>query len=119
MKRWLRSRWLWLVLPLTMIPVGALLFLRQSTVNVLHPALDQLSAVPFAERWSDPQMLRIRELGERDVPFLRRVLREKHSPTTRFLLWIKAKWPGVTKYYSHFPDPNRLTERRWVACQAL
>src|SRR5438552_6713518 len=99
MKRWLRSRWLWLVLLLTMIPAGALLFLRQSTLNVLHPALDQLSAVPLSARWSHPQMLKIRELGVGAVPFLRRVLREKDSPTTRFLLWVKAKWPGVTKYY--------------------
>lgn len=119
MKRWFRSRWLWLALLLAIIPVGAVLWLRQSTVNVMHPALDELSKVKLSERWSHPQMLKIRELGVKAVPSLRRVLREKEQPSTRFLLWVKAKWPGVTKYYSRFPDPNKLKERRWVACQAL
>jgi len=99
--------------------VGALFFIRQSTTNVMHPALDQLSAVSYSERWSHPQMLKIRELGANAVPSLRRVLREKNNPTIRFLLWVKAKWPGATKYYSHFPDPNKLTERRAMACQVL
>src|SRR5882672_3828995 len=116
MKRWFRSRW-WLALLL--VPVGVVLFLQQSTVNVMHPALDALSTVNLSERWSHPQMLKIRELGIKAVPSLRRVLREKDQPTTRFLLWVKTKWPGATKYYSHFPDLNKMTERRWVACQAL
>jgi hypothetical protein len=113
------SRWWWLALLLAIVLVGALFFLRQSTTNVIHPALDQLSSVSFSERWSHPQMLKIRELGAKAVPSLRRVLREKNNPTIRFLLWVKAKWPGVTKYYSHFPDSNKLTERRSMACQVL
>ena len=104
---------------LAIVLVGALFLLRQSTTNVMHPALDQLSAIPFAERWSHPQMLKTRELGAKAVPSLRRVLREKNNPTIRFLLWVKAKWPGVTKYYSRFPDSNKLTERRSMACQVL
>ena len=99
--------------------VGPLFFLQHSVVNVMHPALDELSAVSIAERWSHPQMLKIRALGEAAVPSLRRVLREKENPVIRFLLWLKIKWPGVTKYYSRFPDSQKLTERRWVACQAL
>src|SRR6187431_1489265 len=107
MKPWLRSRWWWLAL------------LRYSTVNVMHSALDELSAVNISERWSHPQMLKIRERGVKAVPSLRRVLREKQHPTTRFLLWVKGKWPGVTKFYSGFPDMKKLTQRRWAACQAI
>jgi hypothetical protein len=46
-------------------------------------------------------------------------LREKDKPTTRFLLWMKAKWPGVTRYYHHMPDTQKMTERRWAACQVI
>src|SRR5580765_4240240 len=117
MKRWFRPcRW-WMALLL--LPFGAVLIVDRSTVNVMHPTLDQLSAVNISERWSHPQMLKIRELGVKAVPSLRRVLREKERPTTRFLLWVKKKWPGATKYYSRFPDTTKLTERRWAACQAL
>lgn len=119
MKPWFRSGWPWLALLLVFVAVGGVLYLQQSVVNVMHPALDKLSAIKLSERWSNPEMLKIRELGVKAVPSLRQVLREKNSPTIRFLLWVKAKWPGATKYYSHFPDPNKLTERRWVACQAL
>src|SRR5881396_3367218 len=119
MKCSFRSRWVWLTLFLVMIPAGAILFVHQGVVNSIHPALDQLSAVGISERWSHPEMLRIRELGVKAIPSLRRVLREKSNPTTRFLLWVKMKWPRATKYYSHFPDSNKLVERRWVACQAL
>jgi HEAT repeat protein len=119
MKRWIRPRWWWLALLIVLIPVGLMLYLRQSVNNVMHPALDELSAVELSSRWSHPQMLRIRALGVRAVPSLRRVLREKTSPATRFLLWVKAKWPAATKYYAHFPDPKKLTERRWTACQVL
>lgn len=94
-------------------------FMQRNVVNVMHPALDELSAVSLSERWSHPQMLKIRALGEDAVPSLRRVLREKNNPVIRSLLWIKTKWPGVTKYYSRFPDTEKMTQRRWVACQAL
>jgi HEAT repeat protein len=119
MKQWFRSRWLWLALFLTILPLGGLLFLQQDTVNVMHPALDKLSAVPISERWSHPEMLNIRELGVKALPPLRRVLREKDNPTTRVLLWIRAKWPAATRLYSNFPDPAKLTERRWAACQVI
>src|SRR5213075_1288027 len=82
-------------------------------------ALDALSAIPLSERWAHPELLKIRKLGADAVPPLRRVLREKTSPSTRFLLWVKLKWPGATKYYSHFPDPQKMSERRWAACQVL
>jgi len=115
----LRLRW-WMV---TLFVAAALplllLFLQRNVVNVMHPALDDLSAVSLSERWSHPQMLKIRALGEEAVPSLRRVLREKNNPVIRFLLWVKTKWPSVTKYYSRFPDTQKMTERRWVACQAL
>lgn len=119
MKRWFRSRWLWLLLFLAVMTVSGVLHLRRSVSNVMHPALDQLSAVSLAERWSHPELHKIRELGVKAVPSLRRVLREQNSPTIRLLLWVKAKWPGATKYLSHFPDENRLSERCWVACQVL
>jgi HEAT repeat protein len=119
MRAWIRSRWWWLALILVLVPVGEVFFLQQSTINLMHPALDKLAAVKLSERWSHPEMLRIRELGLNAVPSLRRVLREKDSPTTRILLWVKVKWPGATKYYSRFPDPNKLTDRRWAASQAL
>ena len=47
------------------------------------------------------------------------MLREKDKPTTRFLLWLRGKWPGAVKYYSHFPDVKKMTERRATACQVL
>ena len=119
MKRWFQPRWWWLALLLILLPIGAAVYVRYSTVNVLHAALDELSAVNISERWSHPQMLKIRERGVKSVPALRRVLREKNHPTTRFLLWVKTKWPVATKYYSGFPDMNKLTERRWAACQVI
>lgn len=119
MKPWFRSRWLWVALLLAMLPFAGMIFLRHDTVNVMHPALDKLSAVTISERWSHPEMLNIRELGVKALPPLRRVLREKDNPTTRALLWIKAKWPAATRLYSNFPDPAKLTERRWAACQVI
>jgi HEAT repeat protein len=106
-----------LLLPLAL--VASLFFVQHSAVNVMHPALDELAAVKHAERRSHPQMLKIRALGAAAVPELRRVLREKNNPSVRFLLWVKTKWPGATKYYSRFPDPKKMSERRWVACQVL
>ena len=85
----------------------------------MHPALDKLASIQLSERWSHPEMLKIRSLGKEAVPPLRQVLREKDSPVTRTLLWVKGKWPGSTKYFSHFPDPQQLTERRWTACQVI
>ncbi len=119
MKNWLRSHWLWLALLPVGALIGAFLFLQHSVVNVMHPALDKLASIPLSQRWSHPEMLKIRSLGKDAIPPLRSVLREKDNPTTRFLLWVKAKWPGSTKYYSHFPDPNKMMERRWTACQVL
>src|SRR4051812_41907674 len=98
MNTWLRTRWVWIVLIVALLPVGAWLFLRHETVNEMYPALDKLASISLAQRWSDPEMLKIRELGAKAIPPLRAVLREKDKPTTRFLLWVKTKWPGVTKY---------------------
>jgi len=119
-KSWFRTRWFWSALiPLTVLIAGVL-FLRHDVTNVMHPSLDKLAAVSLEQRWSHPEMLKIRELGDKAVPPLRRVLREKDSPTTHFLLWVKSKWPGVTKYCPFIiPDANKLTERRWTACQVL
>jgi len=119
MKRGLRSPWLWLPLAFIGVLLVSLLFLQHSVVNVMHPALDKLASIQLSERWSHPEMLKIRSLGKEAVPPLRQVLREKDSPVTRTLLWVKGKWPGSTKYFSHFPDPQQLTERRWTACQVI
>jgi HEAT repeat protein len=119
MNRPFRSRWLWLALLVVILPVCGLLYLRNSVTNVMHPALDTLSNVNLADRWSHPEMLRIRKLGPKAIPPLRQVLREKDSMTTRFLLWTKAKWPGSTRYFHSFPDPQKMSERRWTACQVL
>jgi HEAT repeat protein len=110
---------LWIALVATVLLVTGWLFLRHETVNEMYPALDKLASIPLAERWSHPEMIKIRQLGPAVVPPLRRVLREKDKPTTRFLLWVKAKWPGVTRYYHHMPDTQKMTERRWTACQVL
>lgn len=85
----------------------------------MYPALDKLASIPLSDRWAHPEMVKIRQLGAKAIPPLRAVLREKERPTTRFLLWLKAKWPGATKYYRNFPDPKKMTERRWTACQVL
>jgi HEAT repeat protein len=119
MKTWSRSWGFWLALVFLLLLIGVASSLRQDATNMMHPALDKLAAVSLSERWSHPEMLKIRELGPKAIPPLRRVLREKDRPTTRILLWLKGKWPGVTKFYSHFPDPNKMTERRWTACQVL
>jgi hypothetical protein len=119
MNRPFRSRWLWLALLVVMLPVGGALYLRIGVTNVMHPALDALANVKLEDRWSHPAMLRIRELGPKAIPPLRQVLREKDSMPTRLLLWIQAKWPGSTRYFKDLPDPQKLTERRWTACQVL
>lgn len=119
MKRRLRSRWLWIGLLASLFPVMAWLFLRHETVNEMYPALDKLASIPLSERWSHPEMLKIRQLGPAVIPPLRRVLREKDQPTTRLLLWVKGKWPSVTRYYPNLPDVRKLTERRWTACQVM
>jgi hypothetical protein len=119
MRRWFQSGPFWLVLLIVLLPVGGLLLLQQTTVNPLHSALDKLAAVSISERWSHPEMVKIRQLGKAAVPSLRGVLREKDRPFTQFLLWLKSKWPGVTRFYPYIPDPKKLTERRWAACQVL
>ena len=119
MKLKVRSPWFWLPALLVALVLGIMLYLQQSMVNTMHPALDRLSKLPLSQRWSDPDMLKIRALGEKAVPELRRVLREKGSATTRFLLWLKPNWPRVKKISSHWPDPAKLTERRATACQVI
>src|SRR5438270_7872768 len=107
MKRWFRSPWLWLALVLVTI-LSALVFLGHNTGKVMYPALDALASIQLGDRWSHPEMLKIRALGPKAISPLRSVLRERERPSTRFLLWLKGKWPGVTKYYSHFPDLNKM-----------
>src|SRR5882724_140302 len=119
MKFWFRSYWWWLALLLLIVAAGSAFFLHQSKGNVVHPALDKLAAIGISERWSRRELLKIRELGVKAVPSLRHALREKDSPTTRFLLWVQGKFPNLVKYYSHFPDSNKLTQRRGAACQVL
>src|SRR4029078_860585 len=85
----------------------------------MHSALDALAKVPLSERWSHPQMLEIRTLGPRALPDLRRVLVEKDSSRTQLLLLLGSKCPRATNYISDFPNPAKLSERRWAACQAL
>jgi hypothetical protein len=120
MKGWLRSKWLWMFVSIVCaIVLAGVLFVRRDVINVMHPALDTLSSIPLRERWSHPALLNIRALGSKAVPNLRRVLREGNSPTTLGLLWVKAHYPRATNLYKHFPDPARIAERRWVACQVL
>jgi len=97
---------------LALLPVFGWLFLRQATENEMYPALDKLASIPLADRWSKPEMTQIRQLGAAAVPPLRRVLREKDTRMTHLLLWVKTNWPSVTRFYSHLPDPNKMTERR-------
>lgn len=85
----------------------------------MRPALDRLSKIPLSERWTNPDLLKIRELGPRAIPLLRSVLREKETASVRTLLWMKAKWPKLTKRFSFIPDIQLLSERRWTACQVL
>jgi HEAT repeat protein len=108
-----------MVLIAALLPVFGWLFLRHETVNEMYPALDKLSAISLSERWSHPEMVRIRQLGAAAIPSLRRVLREKDRPTTRLLLWLKGKWPPMTRFYRHMPDTKKMAERRWTACQVL
>ena len=107
MKHWLRSRWVWLALVVVFMPFGAMLYLRQSSLNVLYPALDKLASLGLSERWSHPEMLTIRHLGKEAIPPLRRLLREKDKPMTRFLFWAEGRWPMVKKYVPYLPDARR------------
>jgi HEAT repeat protein len=119
MKHGLRSPWLWVALLLFVMLVGGSLFLWPGADNVVSQAVDTLSSVPLSDRWSLPEMLKIRQLGDKAIPPLRQVLLEKDRLSTRVLLWVKMNWPSATKYYSHFPDSEKLTDRRWAACQVL
>jgi len=101
MKRLFLSRWFWVVILLAIIPVGVVLSLRQHELNDMLVALDKLASVEVSERWTRPEMQRIRQLGIRAVPSLRRVLREKDRPTTRFLLWVKEN--GRVTFLSQAP----------------
>jgi HEAT repeat protein len=114
-----RSWPFWLACAFLILAIGAAVFLHQDQANLMHPALDKLASVSLEERWSHPEMLKIRAMGANAIPPLRRVLREKDKPSTQFLLRLKAKWPGVAKLYPYLPDPNKLTQRRWTACQVL
>jgi HEAT repeat protein len=118
-KRRFRLRWLWPIALLASITVVAILAIRSSVNNVMHPALDKLAAIDLSERWSHPEMLKIRELGDRAIPPLRGVLREQNSFATHFLTWVRTKWPGATNYYPDFPNPRKIEERQWTACQVL
>ena len=113
------KRWLWIPVIALVLLVSGWLYLRHETVNEIYPALDALASIPLSQRWSHPEMIKIRQLGPAVIPQLRRVLREKDKPTIRGLLWLKAKWPWVTRYYRNFPDSQKLSERRWTACQVI
>lgn len=119
----MKTRVRWMVGAFAFIAIlgvgGMALFVVGQRVNPMHQALDTLSRIQLSERWSHPEMLKIRALGVEAVPDLRRVLREKESHRTRFLLWAHGKWPGITNHVSNFPEAGRLDERRWTACQAL
>lgn len=114
----LHTRWRRLALGLLLLVPFAVL-LQRSTENPLHPALDRLSAVPVSERWSHPEMLKIRELGNEAIPALRAVVQEQDRSLTRLLLWVRATWPAAVRYYPRLPTREGLSERRWAACQAL
>ena len=119
MKGCLRIWWLWLVLVIAIIGVAGVVLVNRDVNNVMHPALDKLSAIPHSERWSNPELLKIRGLGVKAAPDLRRVLREGNSPTTHVLLWMKGHYPRATNLFKHFPDTEKIAERRWIACQVL
>jgi hypothetical protein len=114
-----RSWWLWLALVFLAVLIGAAVFLQQRQTSAMESSLDKLAAVSLSERWSHPEMLKIRKLGLKAIPALRRVLREKDAPSTRLLLWLKLKWPGISRICSFVPDPNKLSQRRWAACQVI
>lgn len=115
-----RYRWgLAAVCVFALLVVAATFSVDRSVNNVMHPALDTLASLPIGDRWSHPEFSRIRALGEDAVPPLRRVLREKDSVTTKILLWLRVKWPGVEVHLSSYPDPLTIEERRDTACQVL
>jgi hypothetical protein len=93
-------------------------FIHESTANRMNAALDELSTVSIDERWSHPQMAKIRALGSKAVPDLRRVLRERNSRPTRIVLRLQNKLPRATTKFLHL-DPRRVNERRLAACQAI
>jgi len=98
---------------------GTILYLVRQPVNPIHPALDRLAAMELSKRWADPDLLKIRAMGEQGVEYLRRVIREKESVRTRVLLWVGGKWTEAPKYIPNYPDLKKMDERRWVACQVI
>jgi hypothetical protein len=118
---WKRTAIRWSLAPLLLLLLllGLAFLIRNDTTNEFHSALDKLSSIELKDRWSHPEMLRIRAMGKEAVPSLQRVLRERSNVTTQMLLWVKTNWPASTTYYSRFPDIRKMSERRWAACQVL
>ncbi len=88
----------------------------------VYDAVDTLARLPVSEPfnpWVNPEVAQVRWLGPKAIPALRAILREKSSDSTRFLLWVHAKWPRAGNYYSHFPDPILLSRRRSIALAIL
>lgn len=116
----LHSPRLWLIIAIaSFLFLGVYLFLRPTPDDVMRPALDRLSKIRLQDRWSSPDLIKIRQLGSDAIPLLRSVLREKSSPSIRAQLWAKNKWPNLAKHLKFLPDARLLTERRWTACQVL
>ncbi|HEX7860148.1 MAG TPA: HEAT repeat domain-containing protein [Verrucomicrobiae bacterium] len=72
-----------------------------------------------SKRWSAPELLMIREMGEAGVDHLRRVIREKDSLRTRVLLRVGGTWAGAISYIPNYPDLNKMRERLTTACQVI
>jgi hypothetical protein len=98
--------------------VGVALLFSKRAPNEIELAVEALSKIQYGDRWSHPQMLKIRSAGTRAVPELRRILREKNSLGTLLMRKAQQNWPKATARFARIDD-NHLRERRWVACQAL
>jgi HEAT repeat protein len=108
------------VLVLGLALVGwATLFLIKQPVNPIHPALDRLAGMEHSKRWSAPELLMIRDMGEEGVEHLRRVIREKESVRTRVLLCVGGKWTGAPRYIPSYPNLNEMGKRLETACQVI
>jgi hypothetical protein len=75
LKGW-RRRLAVILLAVALILAGVVVTLLRDD-NRVYKSLDALSKISFGDRWEHPEMLKIRALGPKAMPDLRRVLKRK------------------------------------------
>jgi HEAT repeat protein len=93
-------------------------FLSSNGATDLDPAINTLAKLQIQDRWSHPEMLKIRAMGEKALPDLRVVLRERHHPAIKLRREAQKRFPKAAAKFGTVDD-RHLRERVWVVCQAI